>query len=200
MNPRGPHISGIYYCITYFIAAIISLSSSETVYGIWNTIIGGDSNSATGGTGPGRYISGEPPDSAFVGNCSTKYNGYGLCNSGSSSTICGTNTGFYVTPIRGAFVVTDLRFCTGNDAAQRDPLTLTLEGSNQITGLTLSSSWALIYSGSTGLDSDPGRSTSGVTQIFSSNAIAYASYRVIATSKRDSADVLQYSEVEFLGY
>jgi hypothetical protein len=78
---------------------------------------------------------------------------------------------------------------------------ITIEGSNQSSSaLLFGSSWTLIYNGSSGLDSDPGRYTFGLTQFISNNVISYESYRLLITSKRSLSNAVQYSEVQFLGY
>jgi len=122
-------------------------------------------------------------------------------NNALSSPTCGINTGFYVILQRGAVVMEGLQFCTGNDNPPRDPITMTLEGSNQTgSALMLGSSWSLIYNGSCGLDVDPGRESLGQIQTFSNNFIAYSSYRILITSKRGSDYAFQYSEMELFGY
>ena len=73
------------------------------------------------------------------------------------------DTGFIVTPTfsggsHSGTVVSALRIWTGNDAPERDPLTFTLEGTN---GDPLMGIYTLIASGSTGVDTDPGRSHGG---------------------------------------
>lgn len=93
-----------------------------------------------------------------------------------------------------------MRFVTALSMHERDPLTMTVEGSNQApSALTLGSSWTLIYNGSTGLVSDPGRGNNGIIQNFS-NSISYSSYRVLVTSVRNFTYATQYAEVELIGY
>lgn len=76
---------------------------------------------------------------------------------------------------------------------------MTVEGSNQnLSMLTLGSSWTLLYNGSTGLALDPGRYTYGHTMIFS-NSIAYSSYRVLILTTRNLSSGVQYAEVNFIG-
>jgi hypothetical protein len=184
-----------------FVASQLNIGSNETIYGIWNTTAGGNSIAASGGWGVGFYVTAEPPPNAFDGNCLTKYTSFGDCDGSTNSIQCGLNTGFYVTPHQGASTIAGLQFCTGNDNPPRDPLTMTLEGSNQTSSaLTLGSSWTLIYSGSTGLTVDPGRGALGVKQLFPNNVISYLSYRILITSKRSSDIVVQYSEVMLFGY
>ena len=94
-----------------------------------------------------------------------------------------------------------LQFCTENDLPLRDPLTVTLEGSNQNgSTLLLGSSWTLIYNGTTGLDVDPGRGSLGVRQTFFSNVIAYSSYRILITWKRGNEIATQYSELQLSAF
>ena len=138
----------------------------------------------------------EYPARAIGNSTETKYLNFGANLLPQTS---GTDTGFYVTPsISNASLVVALRFATGNDLEQRDPLTVTLEGTNS-TSLDIGSSWTLIYNGSTGLESDPGRKRYGVQQSFT-NTIRYASYRLLVTSKRGIAYAVQYSEVQIIGF
>jgi hypothetical protein len=113
----------------------------------------------------------------------------------------GVGTGFYVTPsISNASIAISLLFATANDAPNRDPITVTLEGSN-VNALDVGSSWTLIYNGSTGisLTVDPGRTQYVARQNFS-NTIAYRSYRLLVTSHRGPEWGLQYSEAQIIGY
>lgn len=184
---------------TFTSATTTTISTTTTdawnlVTGLWNTTAAGNGLQAMAGSNAGNYPSGESPDQAFDQNCSTKYLNYGHCPSSFSSLTCGINTGFHVT-LSGPTIIRSLQFCTANDHVPRDPLTMTLEGSNQTgSALFLGSSWTLIYNGSTGLTVNPGRNAIGVMQTFS-NSIAFLSYRVLMTSKRGSANSIQYSEV-----
>ncbi len=115
--------------------------------------------------------------------------------------ICGANTGVYLTLERGASYLIAIQFSAANNLPARDPLALTIEGSNQISSaLALGSSWTLIYNGSTGLDTDPGRYNDGTVQYIPNNIISYSSYRLLITSKRSIQNAVQYSEVMLLGY
>ncbi|CAF0843464.1 unnamed protein product [Adineta steineri] len=176
------------------------ISLNESVNGIWNTTVGGDSTASVNGTSAGNYVTGEEPNAAFDRNTSTKYTSFGSCSIGVPSIECGVNTGLYITPQSGASLITGLRFCTGNDYPERDPLTVSVEGSNHTSALTFGTSWTVIYNGTTGLDVDPGRATCGVTQLFLNNPNSYLSYRILLSSKRGIDYVLQYSEIELLGY
>jgi hypothetical protein len=175
--------------------------SNETVYGLWNTFAGGNGTIALSGSSAGDYYPGEDPPNVCDNNFGTKYTNFGACNSGSNSVSCGSNTGFYRTPQRGASLLIGLQVCTGPNLPNRDPITITFEGSNQPNAsLLLGSSWTLIYNGSSGLDADPGRLTCGTTQFFRNNSIWYSSYRLLVTSKRGVDTSTWYSEVQFIGY
>lgn len=178
-------------------------ATTENVYGIWNTVASGSSVAATSGdgSGPGTYIANEGPSMTLDRNFNTKYTSDGSCNYFMSNLSCGINTGVYFTPIRGPSLLRSLRFYTANDYPARDPVTVTVEGSNQTSSpaLTSGSSWTLIYNGSSGLNVDPGRQAYGITEYFS-NSDWYRSYRLLITSKRGTDAYVQYSEVDFIGY
>ena len=119
----------------------------------------------------------------------------------SSAPICVVQTRFYVTLQSGARVMKALQFCTGNDYLLRDPLTMTLEGSNRNgSTLFLGSSWNLIYNGSTGLTLYLGRGNLGVKQTFSNNTIACSSDRILITSERGVDYATQYSELDLFAF
>jgi hypothetical protein len=144
-------------------------------------------------TTPGYNISNynpnEIPSNVFDQNSTTKYNSYGYCNGNISivSSGCGTNTGLYLMIQRGASLLTAIRFSTANSLPERVPMTITVEGSNQASFASLLSS--------SGLDSDPGRYSFGMTQIIPSNAVQYNSYRLLIISIRNMSDAIRYSEV-----
>lgn len=180
---------------------VVITRSSDPIIAIYSTKAGGD----VGGSN-GRYPSrAELPQMALDGNTSTKYLNYGTnASKGVSIPQPGINSGFYVTPtISNATVVCSLRFATGNDDPQRDPITVTIEGTNAISNstLTLGSSWTLIYNGSTGIyiTEDPGRKKYG-TQKYFSNTKVFSSYRLLVTWQRNNSDSVQYSEIQLFGY
>jgi len=175
---------------------IIITRPGDTIIGLYNTTAGG----STGGKNGSYSADTEYPEKAIDNSTETKYFNYGtFVNRNSNRPNAGVGTGFYVTPsISNASLVVALRFATGNDLEQRDPLTVTLEGTNS-TSLDIGSSWTLIYNGSTGLESDPGRKSYGVQQNFT-NTIRCASYRLLVTSQRGMHIGVQYSEVEIIGY
>ncbi len=190
-------------CLYFFwIATALLTGTNETVYGLWNTTAGSSSILSSPGSGIGNYNPTQTLQNAFDQNSTTKYTSYGICNQSSISLLeCGANNGLYLTLQRSASVLTGIRFCTANASPERDPMRITIEGSNQSSSaLLFGSSWTLIYNGSSGLDSDPGRYTFGLTQFISNNVISYESYRLLITSKRSLSNAVQYSEVQFLGY
>ena len=160
---------------------------------------GGSSTASTAGMTAGCYVAAESPPNAFDGNATTKYLSFGNCAVGSSSTSCGVGTGFYFTAQNGVSLLSAVRLATANDYPERDPITMTIEGSNQASAtLTTGSSWTLIYSGSTGLNTDPGRYTWGPRRNFTNN-VWYKSYRVLVTSIRAADCATQYMEVDLIG-
>ena len=182
--------------------SIVSVTKSgDRIIGLYNTTAG----RSTGGFN-GTYSSvNEYPLSAIDANTSTKYLNFGY--KGCPRCIVygpGIGTGFFVTPsISNATIARALLFATGNDSPNRDPITVTLEGSNAstITMLHQGSSWTLIYNGSTGISQtiDPGRETYVIQQNFS-NTTPYSSYRLLITSQRGNDNSVQYSESRIIGY
>ncbi|UJR18959.1 hypothetical protein I4U23_022088 [Adineta vaga] len=173
--------------------------SGDPIIGLYGTKAGGP----TGGLN-GRFttISSERPSSAIDNNVNTKYVNYGNYSyiNGNFSQ-AGRDTGFYVTPTRITFSVANgIIFATASDYPERDPLTVTLEGTNS-TALNSSSSWTLLYTGATGIDpvTAPARQTNGTLQVFS-NSIAFRSYRLLITSQRSYQDSVQYAEANIMTY
>ena len=175
--------------------------AGDSIMGIYNTSAG-QSTGASNGVYSGAS---ETPDKAIDGNLSTKYLNYGYRGSSANHSYNpGAGTGFYVIPtISNASVATAIRFATANDDPDRDPLTITLEGSNAtiVADLNLGSSWTLIYNGSTGIHPTiaPSRLTYLSPQNFS-NTIAFRSYRLLVTLQRNISDAVQYAESDILGY
>jgi hypothetical protein len=168
---------------------------------VWNTTAGGNSTPSTVGLGIGNYYTGQTPICACDNNINTVYTDFGPCTNIGNTMTCGLNTGFYWTPQRGPSLIIGLQICTAAGLPARDPITITFEGSNQPnSSLNLGSSWALLYSGPSGLATDPGRVACGIPQLFESNSIWYSSYRFLVTSKRGNDSSTWYSEVQLIGY
>ena len=115
------------------------------------------------------------------------------------SDLGGIGTGFYIiTSLGKPSILTQFRIATGNDHPDRDPLVVSIEGSNG-GNLTEGASWTLIYNGSTGLETNPGRGIFGTLQLVP-NTKAFTCYRLLTLVKRSIENDVQYSEVEFYGY
>jgi len=131
---------------------------------------------------------------ALDGNLDTKYFNHGQDEGGYNP--CGDNTGFVVTPSGGG-IVSAVQLATANDVPDRDPLSITIEGSNDSNATDAQGSgFTLLYEGPTGLANDPGRKQWGPVIRFM-NPMAYKTYRVLVTQVRgDNADAVQYSEIK----
>jgi hypothetical protein len=110
-------------------------------------------------------------------------------------------SGFLVTPLNGASIVTGMTFTTANDAAPRDPVAFELSGSNG----TIEGPYEVIAAGDivdfAGEAAWP-RFKKNVTPITFANSTAYAHYRVLFPAIRGdaaSANSMQIAEVELLG-
>ena len=174
----------------------------DPITGIYQTLVGGNSITSSVGTNTGQYPAAEAPQFAIDNSTATKYLNFGNGNQNTSAAGKGVGTGFFVTPASGFSVLTGVHFAAANDSPERDPLTITIEGTTATSNLNLGSSWTLIYSGPTGLATDPGRNTFGPIQSFL-NGAAYTSYRVLISSERDApinANSVQYSEIELIGH
>ncbi|CAF1062948.1 unnamed protein product [Adineta ricciae] len=176
------------------------VSADGTIRGVYNTTVGASSTGSTAGTGVGQYAASDPPANACDNDTSTKYLNLGSCNQTDNSSLCGLNTGLYLELQRGSSLVTGIQSCTANDSLESDPLIVSLEGSNLSgTNLTLGISWSLIYNGTSGLGTDPGRSSCGSIQSIN-NSVQYKSYRFLVFGKRSMSNSVQYSEVRLFGY
>ncbi|CAF1354255.1 unnamed protein product [Adineta ricciae] len=179
-------------------ASTVFSTMNETVYAIWNTTAGSNSLASYSGYGQGNFYPSETPSSVFDNISNSSYSSYGVCNYSTWDLSCGKNTGFYITFKNGPYLLRAFRICAGHFRAARDPLTITIEGSNLAgAALTLGTSWTLIYNGSTGLTTVPGRSMCGELQT-TENSLWFSSYRLLVTAKRSVDTCVEYSEVNFL--
>jgi hypothetical protein len=168
---------------------------------VWNVSAGEDSFPATSGYYQGQYWPLHKPDNVFDDNLNTELCSYGFCNVSYYDFNCGTNTGVYVTTQYAPFVLDAFRTATGSYGPWRDPLTITIEGSNQNgSNLTLGSSWTLIYNGTSGLSTNPGRNMLGTKQILLNNTLSFASYRFLIVEKRDNNTCVEYAEIQLFGH
>lgn len=184
----------------YFDLVFNSITTcSETVYGICNTIAHGNSIVGSARNIRCHYPEDQPPQRAMDCSVSTKYVNFGACSGGNISTECGLNSGFYFTNSRGASLLKQFRFCTANDAPERDPISISIEGSNATgNALVYGSNWTSIYVGPSGLSSITTRLTCGDSITVNPTAY-YSSYRLLVTEKRAISNCVQYSEVSLLG-
>src|SRR5262245_59737873 len=139
------------------------------IVGVAATVGNPISSLATVGTVPNtnNYPATESPPNSIDNNQGNKYLNFRQ-----------SNAGFIVTP-SAISVLTGVRFSTGNDAPERDPFTISIEGTNSPNPtVTLNSTWTSIYNGVSGLATDPGRNTFGSTVTFI-NALPFTSYRML---------------------
>jgi CSLREA domain-containing protein len=130
--------------------------------------------------------SAEGPANAIDNDGNTKYLNKGRIGTGLIVT----------TQSAGQRVITGLRLTTAGDTPARDPVTITLEGTNAPNATTsLNSTWTLLYDGPTGLTTDPGRNRLGAS-VTIPNTTAYLSYRLLVTGVRGASDSMQFSELE----
>jgi hypothetical protein len=174
-------------------AALIDVTSpGDPIVGIAATPGSATSSLATAGGGSGNaYPTAENPSNAIDNNQGDKYLNFQQSNAGFITTLLAN----------GSSLVTQFRFSTGNDAAERDPATITIEGTNDANPTTtLNSTWTPLYTGVSGLATDPGRNTFGSTVTFV-NTQSFTSYRLLVTSVRtpSSANSFQFGEVELIG-
>ena len=112
------------------------------------------------------------------------------------------STGFNVTPLAGATIVTGLTFTTANDVPGRDPISFELSGSNE----SIDGPYTLIASGDIVDFNEPNewpRFTMNVTPITFDNAVVYKHYQVLFPAIRGpvggSVNSMQIAEVELIG-
>jgi len=172
------------------------LSPNDTVHGVKTTTKGMPTVFSQDGDYGGSSGNDEPPANATDGDPGTKY--FNHTQDGSNTP--GVNSGLVITPGKGPSIVTSAQFTTANDIPDRDPMTFTLEGSNDDNAASEGASgFTLIYEGTTGLDTDPDRGKAGAIVKFK-NTTAYKTYRILITSMRSqTANAVQYGEVQLFG-
>lgn len=113
----------------------------------------------------------------------------------------GVNTGLLVMPRAGHPSVTAIQFATGNDMPGRDPLKITVEGSDDPEVMRDGGTgFVLLYQGGTGLEKFLDRKQWGPVVTFE-NTRSFRIYRVLITETRsDSTDGTQYSEMRLGSY
>ncbi len=169
------------------------LVPGQSIIGVAATPGSASSSIALEGTTPGanNYPAAEAPNFAIDGDTSTKYLNFAKIN-----------TGFIVTIPGALTTVSGVQFKTANDAPDRDPITITIEGTSASSPATAAANaaWTLLYSGPSGLAADPGRFGAG-SEISFANVAGFNTYRVLVTAVRNSATAnsMQFSEIQLLG-
>ena len=173
------------------------LSPGDTIVALKETTKGRANVLAESGDYGGNGGNEELVAQAIDGDIGTKHFNKASDDAGSP----GVGDGFVVKPHLGATVLTGIQFGTANDIPDRDPMAITIEGSNTDgADKAKAKDFTLIYKGQTGLAKDPGRNHWGQAVTFT-NTESYKYYRVLVTQIRggDSADAVQYAEVRLLG-
>jgi hypothetical protein len=171
------------------------LSSQDVMVPVKQTTKGGLNTLAASGV---DFSAGEEAFNVIDGNFGTKY--YNKSQDGANAP--GVNTGFVITPVLGATIINGVQVATANDAPGRDPMTITIEGSNATNANQAGGGgFTLIYEGTTGLLQNSDRNSFGLFGNFT-NTTAYKTYRVLVTATAGglSGDGVQYSEVKLMGF
>jgi hypothetical protein len=170
---------------------------SGSAVSLWNTVASGDSSvSSSSSSGVGTFFNNQGASNLFDGKNSTKFTSRG--NGTGNSSIAGLNTGFHVTIALCQPTLVQFRFTTSDLGPERDPIRITVEGTNN-GNLMSGASWTLIYNGTSGLENVTTRKTVGQNRTISTPS-TFSSYRFLVTSKRDNGSFVSYSEVELFGY
>ncbi len=167
------------------------LAPGQPIVGVAATPGSSTSAIATVGTAAGQnnYPAAEAPDLGIDDNVLTKYLNFAE-----------VDTGFIVTVPSDLLALASFRFSTANDAIERDPITITIEGTTAAdpTAAADDASWTLLYNGPSGLSTNPGRQLPGEL-ISVANDTPFNTYRLLVTEVRDAtaANSMQFSEVQF---
>jgi alpha-L-fucosidase len=172
------------------------VSPDDVVVGVKETVKGKPNTLAVEGDFGGGRGTDERVANAIDDDPNTKY----FNHAADGVNPPGINTGLVIRPKSGATVVTGIQFATANDVPERDPLAVTVEGSNDENAADAQGSgFALIYEGPTGLDPDPTRNKWGKVITFP-NSTAYRTYRILVTKTCGAnPDATQYSELKLIG-
>lgn len=137
------------------------------------------------------YPGAENPGNAIDGDSATKYLNFG-----------GVNSGLIVTPSMGMTLVQGFQITTANDAAERDPSSWALYGTNDsiLSGDNsdgLGENWTLIDQGTLALPD--ARFTLGDVVAVNNNAF-FASYKMVFAGLKDNnAGLMQIADIQFFG-
>jgi hypothetical protein len=191
--------SYLYTAAVNLVAPPFVTAAGNPITGFYQATVGGNDTPSSVGFGAGQYSSTESPPGAIDGTAATKYLNFGNGNSSTSSPTKGVGTGFYVTPALGPSIVTGVQVATANDSSNRDPLTVSIEGTNATGNFDAAATWTLIADNvNLGINVDPGRQAFGPIVTFT-NSTAFRSYRVIVKSQRGSDNGVQYGELNLVG-
>lgn len=138
-------ISSFYFYFSAYLTAVLLHLNTSDIFGLWNTVAGGNGTLST----PGNYNPEEIPQYALDRTSGSKHNSYGCCQrwNSSDSMECGTSSGLHISLGLCPSLLTDFRFRAGNNSADRGPLQITIEGSNQ-NASGISNGYLITYSGS----------------------------------------------------
>lgn len=147
---------------------------------------------------PNNYPAGEAPPKLFD-NTTDKYLNFGTPRDGGAYR---GPLGAVVIPAAGRTVITGVRVYTANDASERDPMDIVMEGSNDGGG-----TWSMVYSNALALPTarnGGGQALNPLTQnlqeLLFANTTSFAAYRISFDKVRASnANAIQVGEVELLG-
>jgi hypothetical protein len=174
-------------------AAVLLTQPGDPIIGVGATPASSVSALSSVGTvgNANNYPAGEAPGFCIDQNLGTKYLNFAKIN-----------VGIMVQPSSGASYLSGFRFGTANDAPERDPMQVTIQGTNgppdPLVGF-LNTTWTTIYSGVTGLATDPGRSVYAPGVNFTQDTVGYVIYRVLVTQIRGAGNSVQFSEIELIG-
>ncbi len=181
-------------CFTPLHAAIIS--PGDDIWGI--QINGNNINVGAEGSGANNWPGGEVP-SHIIDGVGQKYLNFGE-----------TNTGFVVTPSAGSSIATSITLWTANDAAERDPATYAIWGTNttiagggpfSLLDFTVISSGSLALPGSRNAGGSNALLLANSQTVGFVNTNAYTSYLVFFPTVKNSgsANSMQIAEVQLDG-
>lgn len=170
------------------------------IQGIWDTTAGGDCTFAGPGNERGKYLPQAPPIAVFDDDATTKYLSFGNCGGNLLSRLasCGLKTGFHFTFASHPKPLKSFRIRTADDFIFRDPLRVTIEGSNTTSSnLCFGQGWRLLYDGESGLISKLNRQEWGTTRSLMNNSQIFKNYRFLVTQKRALSVGVQYADIQF---
>jgi hypothetical protein len=121
------------------------------------------------------------------------------------------NSGFAVQPQLGSTIITSARFFTANDAAERDPASVTIQGTNDPLVDGISENWVnIVADQALALPAERNPAASDMATLVAggffdtinfANGSPYTAYRVTFPTLKDAgtANSMQIGEVELIG-